>query len=623
MVVNGELRIKGAGSTVITASQGGNATYKPAPEVPQPFTVDKKALTVRAQDKSRAYRTPNPTLTASYQGFVAGEDLAVISGAPSLSTAAGEDSPVGSYHIVVGPGTLAAQNYQFVLINGSLTVFQSCQEIIFPSISDRTYGDAPFVLVGSACSGLSLSFTSSDALVAQINGKVVTITGAGSAVITASQQGSADLEPPPQVSRTLVVHKRGQDVAFAPLGQKVLGEAPFALTATASSGLAVSYQSSDPEVASISGNVVTIVGAGTTVITALQEGNGNYQPALSASQPLTVVLEGDAPLLTLSTLPSGAVTADPVLNVMGSASDPSGIASLTVNGADLTGRAGLFSCAVPLRVGDNSISVVARDGAGNVASQTIAIVLDATAASIALTEPADNSVTEVPYFTAAGTVPPGSAVTLSVNGGEPQSLTVTDGSFTGNGYLETGVNTIEVSATLSGRSSRVKRSVTYAPGQAPVAITEPAQDIRTERSALTIRGTAGPSGAASLLLEVDGALFTPTVRDGAFQQEISLDQAGQLRISASVTDSAGNLSVAQRNIIRIERISGDMNLDGLVDIQDAAALLRIALELDPTTPQLLGHGDVAPLVDGVSQPDGRIDVGDVLVLLRRIVGLVD
>jgi hypothetical protein len=38
---------------------------------------------------------------------------------------------------------------------------------------------------------------------------------------------------------------------------------------------------------------------------------------------------------------------------------------------------------------------------------------------------------------------------------------------------------------------------------------------------------------------------------------------------------------------------------------------------------ILAHGDLAPLVNGIPQPDGVVDVGDVLVLLRRIVGLVD
>ena len=623
-VENGGIRIMGAGSTVITASQGGNETYNPAQDVSRPFVVDKKALTVTADTKSRAYRTPNPTLTASYQGFIAGEDISAIAGAPELSTAAWQESPVGSYDIVVGLGTLAAQNYRFVPVTGTLIVFQSCQEITFPPIGDRTYGDAPFGITASACSGLGISFTSSNPQVATISGNVVTITGAGSVVITARQEGSDDLEKAPDVSQTLIVHKRGQWLSFSSLTQKVLGDAPFGLTASASSGLPVSYLSSEPGVAVISGSTVTVVGAGTTVITAIQEGNGNYNAALAASQPLTVALEGSPPLLALSTLPSGAVTADPVLNVTGSASDASGIASLTVNGADLTGEAELFSSAVPLGIGDNSISVAAKDGAGNITRQILSIILDATAPAIGLVEPADNSVTDVPFFTAKGTVAPGSAVTLGVNGGAPQSLSVDEGSFTGSGYLQQGVNAIEFTAVLSGRSSSTKRSVTLAPGKPFVAITEPAEDVRTEADSITIRGIAGlPGTAVSVILDVDGKIFTPALEEGAFRQQIALDHARQVHVSATAADSTGNLSTARRNIIRVVKITGDMDLDGVVDIRDAMALLRISLDKDLATPQALDHGDVAPLINGACQPDGKIDVGDVLVLLRKIVGLVD
>ena len=623
-VVNGAVLIMGAGSTVITASQGGNEFYQPATDVSRLFTVNKKPLAVSADNKSRAYQTLNPWLTASYQGFIPDEDISVITGAPVLSTAASPASPVGSYDIVVEPGTLAAQNYRFVFTKGTLTVFQSCQEIVFPPISDRTYGDAPFEITASSCSGLPISFTSSNQQVARISGNSVIIIGTGSVIITASQGGNGDLEIPPDVSRTLIVHKSGQALSFSSLPRKVLGDAPFSLAATASSGLPVSYLSSDPSVAEVNGSIVTIVGAGTTVITAVQEGDGNYNATLPASQPLTVSVEGTSPLVVLSTLATGAVTADPVLNVMGTASDASGIASLTVNGIDLTSKAELFSSAVPLAIGDNSVTVSAKDGAGNVTTQTLGIVLDATAPAIALQEPADNSVTNLPFFTASGTVAPGSAVTFNVNGGSTQTLPVVDGGFTGSGYLESGVNTIEFSTVLTGRSSRIKRSVIFASDKPFVAITEPGEDIRTEQNTMTIRGIAGAVGSAfSVKLDVDGSVFTPVITEGAFQQQIALDHAGQISIRASVTDSCGKVSVAQRNIIRIEKILGDLNVDGVVDIQDAAALLRISLGMDPATPQAFAHGDVAPLVNGVSQPDGKIDVGDVLVLLRKIVGLVD
>jgi len=307
---------------------------------------------------------------------------------------------------------------------------------------------------------------------------------------------------------------------------------------------------------------------------------------------------------------------------MGAASDASGIASLTVNGADLTGRAALFSSAVPLSVGENSIEVAARDGAGNRTTETLSITLDAAAPEISLAAPADNSVSSAPFFTASGAVTPESEVTMGVNGSALQILSVTDGAFTGSGYLEPGVNTIEVSAALSGRVARVKRSVTLAPGKPSVAITVPVEDIRTEHESITMRGTVDGEGC-SVVLDVAGMNFTPAVQAGGFQQVIALDHAGEFPITASVTDSGGNSSVAQRNIIRVDRIMGDLDGDGCVDIRDALAVLRISLGIDQATAGALAHGDVAPLVNGVPQPDGRIDVGDLLVLLRKVVGLVD
>lgn len=64
-----------------------------------------------------------------------------------------------------------------------------------------------------------------------------------------------------------------QTINFEALPSKTYGDAEFSLTATASSGLDVSYVSSDPSVATLSGAKVTILKAGTTTITASQAGN--------------------------------------------------------------------------------------------------------------------------------------------------------------------------------------------------------------------------------------------------------------------------------------------------------------------------------------------------------------
>ena len=69
---------------------------------------------------------------------------------------------------------------------------------------------------------------------------------------------------------------------------KTYGDAIFADTATASSGLTVAYYSSDNAVATVDGSGnVTIVGAGNCSLIATNAGNGTYNPAF-VSQSLTV-----------------------------------------------------------------------------------------------------------------------------------------------------------------------------------------------------------------------------------------------------------------------------------------------------------------------------------------------
>jgi len=80
-----------------------------------------------------------------------------------------------------------------------------------------------------------------------------------------------------------------QSIDFQPLADVVYGDADFNLTGSATSGLPVSYSSSNPDVASVTGNTVIIHGVGTTEITATQVGNSFYTAADPVSQMLMVI----------------------------------------------------------------------------------------------------------------------------------------------------------------------------------------------------------------------------------------------------------------------------------------------------------------------------------------------
>jgi MBG domain len=112
--------------------------------------------------------------------------------------------------------------------------------------------------------------------------------GSYAVVATVTQAGYSG-----SASGTLVIAPVAQTITFGPLAPGgVGGHVP--LTATASSGLAVSFGSSNTTVATVSGNVATLLAAGTTTITASQPGSVDYQAAAPVAQPLAVSSAGPA-----------------------------------------------------------------------------------------------------------------------------------------------------------------------------------------------------------------------------------------------------------------------------------------------------------------------------------------
>jgi hypothetical protein len=79
-------------------------------------------------------------------------------------------------------------------------------------------------------------------------------------------------------------------ITFNPLPDKTTSDPPFTVSATASSGLPVSFTAGGN--CTVSGNTVTITGAGSCTITALQAGNINYNPAPDAPRTFTITSAG-------------------------------------------------------------------------------------------------------------------------------------------------------------------------------------------------------------------------------------------------------------------------------------------------------------------------------------------
>ena len=92
----------------------------------------------------------------------------------------------------------------------------------------------------------------------------------------------------PAVNVTLSVTQGSQTIAFGALPNQPLGTPPFSVSATATSGLPVSFASSTTSVCSVSGAIVTLVALGTCTIQATQAGNTDYAAALPVNQSFQV-----------------------------------------------------------------------------------------------------------------------------------------------------------------------------------------------------------------------------------------------------------------------------------------------------------------------------------------------
>jgi hypothetical protein len=89
-------------------------------------------------------------------------------------------------------------------------------------------------------------------------------------------------------SGQLVIQKAAQTITWQALQDRKVGDAPFPLFASSSSGLAIAYASSDSQIATVAGNVATIRDAGSVTLTASQQGNANYLAASSVARPLLI-----------------------------------------------------------------------------------------------------------------------------------------------------------------------------------------------------------------------------------------------------------------------------------------------------------------------------------------------
>lgn len=408
----------------ITASQGGNSTYPAAPPNTQTFAVVSGSLQSQTitfgklSDRALGAGAFGVSATAS-----SGLPVSFASATLTVCTVAGSTVTLiseGICGITATQGGNATYN-PAPAVSQSFNVLASAlakQTITFAPLSGVPLTFGTVTVSATASSGLPVSFSSGTPTVCTVSGNIVTLLSGGTCGITASQGGNSAYNAAPPVSQSFTVSTAAltqQTITFALPASVALAAGTATLTATASSGLPVTFSSSTPSICNAAGATVTLLAAGTCTIVASQSGNSAYQPAPSITQSFTV---------------TAATQTGPVISTVENA------ASYASGPVTPGSYAILFGSNLAAQAGDPSVAVSITDAAGK---QSSASIIYAGTAQVNIFVPANvalgsgtvtltnNSGSSTPFPIAIGNIAPG-LFTVDTSGTIPAAQVITTAS---------------------------------------------------------------------------------------------------------------------------------------------------------------------------------------------------
>ena len=238
------------------------------------YTISPAPLTITPISQNMIYGGTLPTLTASYSGLVNGDRASSLTTPPTLSTTATSSSSAGVYPITASGA--ADPNYTITYGTGTLTINPSSLQVT-ANAQTKKYGTPDPTLTFTAS-----GYLNGDDSAAIFTGSLSRAAGenVGTYSIT---QGTLS------AGGNYTIHFTGNKLTITIGSQQITwnqslivgcnGTSQVLLNATASSGLPVTYSVSNTNIATVSGNVLTLLQPGSAVVTATQTGNANYAAA--------------------------------------------------------------------------------------------------------------------------------------------------------------------------------------------------------------------------------------------------------------------------------------------------------------------------------------------------------
>jgi ribosomal protein S11 len=269
------------GTCIVQASQAGNGNYSAAPVVVQSFPVHLAGQTIGFEPITGTQYA----LTSVPLSGAASSSLPVTfsSTTTSVCTVAGTTLSLLTAGTCVIQASQAGNTvYAPAAAAQSIGVHLVSQTISsFPPVTGAQYAATQLTLSATASSGLPVTFSSTTTGVCTVSGSTLSLLTAGTCIVHASQAGSTAYSAA-TTAQSFAVHLASQTINFTPVTGTQHAATQLTLSATASSGLAVTFSSTTSSVCSVSGNTLSLLTGGTCVVHASQAGSAVYAPAATA-----------------------------------------------------------------------------------------------------------------------------------------------------------------------------------------------------------------------------------------------------------------------------------------------------------------------------------------------------
>ena len=137
---------------VVTGLSATNYTFTPADGSLQ---INKVALTVTADAKSKVYGETNPALTIHYSGWQNTDGIADLTTAPTSCTLLDATSPVGVHANAITVAGGVDESYSFTYVAADFTVTKTMLTVTGALVTSKTYdGSTAATITGATLTGV-------------------------------------------------------------------------------------------------------------------------------------------------------------------------------------------------------------------------------------------------------------------------------------------------------------------------------------------------------------------------------------------------------------------------------------------------------------------------------------